>query len=259
MPSTAGPVPSAAPHDLTAAAHAALTNARARRFSYDVRVLRAPDGRPVVILGEAHVKLARAAGLGRAVVAAFDLRGVEWFQRERVAWGTALMVVVAAPRRLLRWLSLGTVRDSTIVDAKELTTGTTYELEAEAPTPLSLHVGSIYLTLFFLFLPLAAVAMLLPRELDWLRDLLRGTSLVVQLHLLLLPVAILFRRRPWSWLVHPLIAILVARDAIMAEGTARMLARHPGPPSAVLVMGRAHGPGVETRLVERHGFRREEL
>ena len=242
--------------ELTDAARAALMAARAKRISYDVRVLRAPDGRPVVILGEAHLKLAHASRLGRAVVAAFDLRGVEWFQRGDVAWGSLLMALVELPRRLLVRLSMGSVKESTIVDARDLTSGQTVSLEAGGRVPFALHVGSIYLAVYFSVLALTLLTPLLPRE---LRQALQVASTALLLHFALLPVAILLRRRAWSWLVHPLISIVVARDRIMADGAVRMLAQHPEAQSAVLVMGRAHGPGVEELLVSRFGFRREDL
>jgi hypothetical protein len=57
-------------------------------------------------------------------------------------------------------------------------------------------------------------------------------------------------------MVHPFIGILTLRDAIMANGTLKMLADHPEDRTAVVVMGRAHLPGFEAELVEKHGFRR---
>ena len=41
---------------------------------------------------------------------------------------------------------------------------------------------------------------------------------------------------------------------MMVEGTMRMLADHPGPREALVIMGRAHLPGYQRELVEAHGF-----
>ncbi|MEZ6018930.1 MAG: hypothetical protein R3F17_02200 [Planctomycetota bacterium] len=152
-------------------ARIALEAAKARRFSYSVRVLSAPDSRPVVILGETHVKLQRAAELGRRVVAAFPLRGVEGFQRKRVALGRTLGVLIEAPRLVLRAITGGLVQGSTIVEARALQTGVTFPLESTSPIPRGLHVGSIYLALYFGTFFLAMFSQLLPGP---LRDLRRA-------------------------------------------------------------------------------------
>jgi hypothetical protein len=41
---------------------------------------------------------------------------------------------------------------------------------------------------------------------------------------------------------------------MMVEGTMQMLADHPGPGAALVIMGRAHLPGYERELVTAHGF-----
>jgi hypothetical protein len=66
------------------------------------------------------------------------------------------------------------------------------------------------------------------------------------------------QRRSWSWVIHPGVAILSTRNLMMVEGTMRMLADHPGPRAALVIMGRAHLPGYERELVETHGFTRLE-
>src|SRR5688572_21564798 len=106
-------------------ARRALERAREKKLSYAVRVVEAPDGRLVAILGEAHLKLAPASAIGKEVVGSFELRGVETFQRKKVFLGRALGVVIQAPRSLLRALSFGAIKGSTITDAKQLPTGYT--------------------------------------------------------------------------------------------------------------------------------------
>ncbi len=44
-------------------ARRALERARAKVLSYSVRLLRAPDGRLLAVLGEAHLKLAKASAI----------------------------------------------------------------------------------------------------------------------------------------------------------------------------------------------------
>src|SRR5690606_14557323 len=87
--------------------------------------------------------------LGRDVVGCFALRGVETFQRDDVVLGRALGHLIDAPRLLLRALSLGAVKGSTITDAKALEHGHTVELERADEVPLALHAGSVYLTAMF--------------------------------------------------------------------------------------------------------------
>ena len=235
------------------------------KLSYGVRVFMAPgeSGRVVVALGEAHLKLRRASDLGKEVVAAFDLRGVETFQARRVLAGRALRVLIHGPRVALRVLSLGAVKGSTITDAKALPSGTTVELERVDRVPLSLHVMSVYLATFFAVAfaylgvglaawPLGAYAPWLARVGAWLQ----WATAAFEAHMVLLVPAYLLRQRAWAWLVHPLVALVVVRDGFMAAATARMMSEHPGVDEAVVVMGRAHLPGLERELVERHGFRR---
>jgi hypothetical protein len=209
----------------------------------------------VVILGEAHLKLKAASDLGKEVVRRFDLRGVETFQTRRVVGGRLLGFLIHMPRRVLRGLSLGAVKDSTIKDAKALDTGVTYELERTDAIPVALHVASVYLSALFtifyssFFLNLAGI------DVPWLHWALLAT----QIHLIALAPAYALRSRPWAWIIHPAIGLLTSRDMIMAEGTVRMLSEHPEPTAAVVVMGRAHLPGYERELVEKHGFTRATL
>jgi hypothetical protein len=80
-------------------------------------------------------------------------------------------------------------------------------------------------------------------------------AIFFQWHLLALIPALLLRRQRWSWILHPMIAILTLRNSMMAEGTVKMLADHPEGP-ALVIMGRAHLPGFERELIENYGFRR---
>ena len=240
--------------DLPETARRALARAHAEPLSYVVRVLRAPDGRLVAILGEAHLKLAKASEIGKDVVSAFELRGVETFQRKQITWGRALGVVIHVPRAVLRALSLGAIKDSTIIDAKQLPSGHTVELERAKTMPLGLHVASVYMTSFFVVSFLAMLAPILtpiaPAGVAVLMLVGRG----FQVHLLALVPGFFVRRYAWSWMVHPFLGILTLRDELMCKGTLRMLEDHPSAHEAVVVMGRAHVTGYQRLLVEHHGY-----
>lgn len=254
---------------LSASARSALDRARAETLSYGVRMYRCPGEteRLLVVLGEAHLKLAAASALGRDVVGAFELRGVETFQRRRVIGGNALWVLIHVPRLVLRAMSFGLIKGSTITDAKELPTGHTVELERAKKMPIALHAASIYLALLFLVLWSHFAMMLgllfwpggfgeaLASALGWLTLV----TFAFEVHLLLLVPAFLLRRHPWSWLIHPAVGLVTVRDALMADGTVRMLEDHPTEKTAVVVMGRAHLPGFERELLTHHGFTKIDL
>jgi hypothetical protein len=240
-------------HDLLpAGARPALERAAQKSFSYAVRYLIAPGPRPraLVILGEAHMKMGDASELGEEVVRCFDLRGVETFQRDDVAGGRVLGHLINAPRTLLRVLSLGAVKGSTITDAKSIGTGHTVELEKSDDVPPALHAASLYLASMFG----VTYASMLLRAVGLPVPILRRIEQAFQLHFLAAVPAYALRAQPWAWLVHPLPSILTARDTLLAEGTVRMLREHPEPSAAVVVMGRAHVAGYERELVEKHGF-----
>ncbi len=242
--------------DLTPKARRALEKAHAEPVSYAVRLVRAPDGRLVAILGEAHLKLAKASQIGKEVVSAFELRGVETFQRKQVTWGRALAFVIHVPRLVLRVLSLGAIKDSTITDAKQLPSGYTVELERAKRMPLGLHVASVYMVAYFVTAFLALLAPLLTPLLPALAAAIAAVAFAFQIHLLMLVPGFLVRRYTWSWVVHPFLGILTLRDHLMSEGTVRMLEDHRRIPESVVVMGRAHVSGFEALLVERHGYER---
>lgn len=232
----------------------ALERARGRRLSYAVRVVRAPDGRALAILGEVHLKLGNAAAIGRAVVEAFELRGVETFQRKRVFCGPMLGVLIEVPRLLLRLVSLGTIKGSTITEAKRLPSGCTVELERTQHVPFGLHVASLYLSTFFIVAVLALLSPLIAPVAPALGTIIALASGAFDAHMLLLLPAILLRRYSWSWMVHPFVGILTLRDELMAAGAVRMLAEHRKDRTAVVVMGRAHVRGFARVLAERYGF-----
>jgi len=245
---------------LPLSARAALERTRAMPLSYGYRLYtctgKAGEPRVLAVVGETHVKMGEAAVLGREIVSAFELRGVETFQAKRVAWGRLLGALIQGPRTLLRFFSLGVVEGSTIVEARDLRFGHTVELERTKEIPFPLHVASVYMSLFFLvsFAHLAylVVSSFVPGggEASWLTVV----ALFFQAHMLLLVPAWLLRAHSWAWVLHPAIAILNVRDVLMAEGTARMMAEHPEPQAAVVVMGRAHLPGFGREL-EKRGFR----
>jgi hypothetical protein len=248
-------------HALTPEAEAAIALARAAPGSYAVSILRDQNGRALVVLGETHIKLARAKRIGIAMVNAFDLRGVEGFPRPRVFAGRVLGVLISAPRILVRKLSWDFVKDSTIADARALKTGFTVPLEADARVPLSLHIGTLYLALYF-SISFATVGLqllrgalpALERVLSPAIALLAPALALFHVHILLLIPAIVLRRFRWNWLLHPMSAILTARDAMMVEGTVEMMKLHPHSQSALIIMGRAHVRGFNRELCEHHGY-----
>ncbi len=242
---------------MSAEAFEAVQRASAQRLSYGIRFLAAADGRLLVVVGEAHLKLEEASRTGKELVDAFELRGVEGFPRERVVAGRALKVLIDTPRVLIRTLSLGLVKDSTIVDARRASAGHTVPLENASRVPLALHVASVYLTLFFAVgFFLALPTQILERVPDVVLRPVLLLALFFQCHLLALIPALLLQRRSWSWVIHPGVAILSARNLMMVEGTTRMLADHPQPRAALIIMGRAHLTGYERELVFAHGFTR---
>lgn len=245
-------------NQLPESARQALERARAARFSYAVRVVRSPGGRLVAILGEAHVKLAKAASLGSDVVSAFDLRGVETFQQKKVFGGRALGVMINVPRQVIRALSFGAIKGSTITDAKQLGFGDTVELERAKQMPLGLHVASVYLTSYFVVSGLAILAPVIAPIAPLPAIAIKAVAGMFQLHMLAFVPGLLVRKYSWSWVVHPFLGILTLRDELMAAGTVRMLEDYPDRP-AVVVMGRAHVSGYERLLIERYGFTAVEL
>lgn len=246
-------------------ARAVLARVRAKRWSFGVRALMSPGPNPrlVVALGEAHLKFGGAAELGREVVEAFALRGVETFQAKDLFAGRALRPLVHVPRAALRALSRGRIKDSTIVDARQASHGHTVEIERTDEVPLALHAASAYMTAYFgtafAQLGLALVRTAFPKLLPGPFALLSFGAAAFQAHTLLLVPAVALRRHRWSWVLHPMSAIVTARDTLMAEGTVRMLADYPDAGPALVIMGRAHLPGFERELVEKHGFERVEL
>jgi len=242
---------------LPVGARPAIERALERPLSYAARYVVSPGPRPraVVILGEAHVKLGTASALGKDVMARFELRGVETFQKRKVVAGRLLGFLIQLPRVLLRALSLGGVKGSTIVDAKALSSGHTVELERTDAVPLPLHVASVYLTAMFTVFYATLILNVGGIVVPWLLV----AAMVFQLHLLALIPAFVFRHHAWAWLLHPAVALVTVRDMLMAEGTVRMLQEHPEAEAAVVVMGRAHLAGFERELVEKHGFQRAEL
>ncbi|MGC4113805.1 MAG: hypothetical protein QM765_03925 [Myxococcales bacterium] len=208
----------------------------------------------MVMLGEAHLKLGKASAVGKEVVAAFELRGVETFQVRKVLAGHLLWLFIHVPRLLLRLASFGLVKDSTIVDARNTPAGNTLALEKADRMPLGLHAASLYLTVLFAVLfsqiAVSALGLYVPA--------LTAVAVAFEAHFLLLVPATLLRRWKWCWLVHPAMGLVTTRDRLMADGTVRMLREHPEPPYALVIMGRAHLPGFEQELVVRYGFRRVE-
>ncbi len=154
----------------------------------------------------------------------------------------------------MRFSSLGAIKGSTIIDAKQLPSGYTLELERTKRVPFGLHVASFYLAAFFLVAFLALLLPLIAPVAPAVAAVIVLASLAFQRHLFLLLPAILLRRYSWSWVVHPLIGILTLRDELMAAGAVQMLADHRDEKAAVVVMGRAHVQGFARLLAERYRF-----
>jgi hypothetical protein len=240
--------------DLPERAKKALERAEQKKLSYAVRLVKSPDGRVVAVLGEAHMKMAEAAEIGRGVVEAFELRGVETFQRKKIFLGRALGFLIQFPRLLLRIVTLGAVKGSTITEAKQLPSGHTVEIERSKHVPFGLHVTSAYMTAFFTVAFLALLLPILSIVAPGVAAVLVTVLVAFELHMVLLIPAILLRRFTWSWMIHPFVGILTLRDHLMAAGTVEMLKDHPKDKHAVVVMGRAHVTGFTRLLVEKYGF-----
>ena len=215
--------------------------------------LESPDGRAVFILGESHVKTRDAAELCRQAVHLFSLRGVERLQRDDVFAGALLGGTFEKARGALERLTGGQLAGSTIEVALEMSEGDTVELERTEHVPRSLNVGTGYLAVYTTFVLPALVTMPLWGSIPSLRSL-RVAARLFGLHLYALPLAYALRDRPWAWAIQPLLTILTVRDELLADGIRRMLETHSQEP-AIVIVGRAHVPGVVERLVE-HGFRR---
>lgn len=215
--------------------------------------LESPDGREVFVLGESHVKSRGAADRCSQAVAGFSLRGVERLQRDEVFAGALLGGFFERMRAALQTLSADHLAGSTIEVALDAPEGNTVELEQTERVPLGLHVGAGYLAVYTSLALPAMLVMPLWGNIPSLRPL-RAVVKLLGLHLYALPLAYALRDRPWAWAIQPLITILTVRNELLVEGIQRMLAAHPGAPALVIV-GRAHVPGVVDRLVE-HGFRR---
>ena len=155
----------------------------------------------------------------------------------------------------LQMLSGGHLAGSTIEVALELPEGHTVELEQTERVPLGLNVGTGYLAVYTTLVLPALLVMPFWGSIPSLRPL-RVAVKLLGLHLYALPLAYVLRDRPWAWAIQPLITILTVRDELLVDGIRRMLAAHPAAP-AVVIVGRAHVPGVVDRLLE-HGFRRVE-
>jgi hypothetical protein len=240
--------------DLPERAKKALERAAHKKLSYSVRLLKSPQGRIVALLGEAHMKMSEAAEIGRGVVEAFELRGVETFQRKQIFLGRALGFLIQFPRFLLRIVTLGAVKGSTITEAKQLPSGYTVEIERTKHVPFGLHVTSAYMTAFFTIAFLALLLPILAIVAPGVAAVLVTILAAFEVHMLLLIPAVLLRRYTWSWMIHPFIGILTLRDHLMADGTVEMLKDHPKEKHAVVVMGRAHVGGYSRLLVEKYGF-----
>lgn len=240
--------------DLPERARKALERAEHKKLSYAVRLVKSPEGRVVAVLGEAHMKMGEAAEIGRGVVEAFELRGVETFQRKKIFLGRALGFLIQFPRLLLRIFTLGAVKGSTITEAKQLPSGYTVEIERTKHVPFGLHVTSAYMTAFFTVAFLALLLPILAIVAPGVAAVLVTILVAFEAHMILLIPAVLFRRFTWSWMIHPFIGILTLRDHLMAAGTVEMLKDHPKEKHAVVVMGRAHVSGFTRLLVEKYGF-----
>ena len=108
---------------------------------------------------------------------------------------------------------------------------------------LSLHIGAVYLGALFAVFWASVITMLVGVEIRALLVL----NYVFQLHLLALIPAVALRRYSFGPLLHPAVAILTVRDAMMAEGTIAMMSEHEGDAVVIdeLILGRN---GLRRRL-----------
>lgn len=228
-----------------------LDEARAASINYGVDLVRSPAGRTVVVLGEIHLKPRRAAALGERIVNAFPLRGVESFQADQVLMGRISIGLVHAWYMLIRVVTLGLLKGSTITYARSRKTGRTVLLERTDHVPLALHAASVHLALIFGTFLAMLVSAVIGVTLPFVVTLL----LLLEAHIVLaLPLAILLRKRKWGWVVLPIMGILTARDELMAWGTVKMLENGSGEDPALVIMGRAHMRGFVRELVTKYGF-----
>lgn len=244
------------------AQHAVLARVRGQRLSYGLRALLSSHGRPLLVLGEAHLKLPAAWNMGERVVDAFAERGVESARLDSLALRLLVAVTIGGPRWLLRIFSLGLIRGSTIDYARSTPRGHTTLLESATASPAPLRVGLYYIGCLFGFmfaLPLAILGAAMPGPMQQLFSSLARelfpfvVFLEAHLMLTLIP-AILLQRHRFAWLLNPGITILTYRNRIMADGTERLFQQRPGTDPVLVIMGRAHLPGYIRHLIERHGF-----
>lgn len=239
-----------------------IRQARGQRLSYGLCALSSPEGRAVVVLGETHLKFSAAWRTGQLVVDAFAERGVETPRLDSLPLRLFLRVTIEGPRVLVRLLSLGCLRGSTITCARAAPHGHTTLLEQDIAVPGPLLVGFGYLGLLFgvlltLLLVSVGAAIESPAQavLTSASRVLLPVAALAELHLVVtIFPAIALRRRRFAWLLNPAIAILTHRDVIMAAGTVAMLGARPGDQPVLTIMGRAHLPGYSQELVEHHGF-----
>ena len=175
--------------------------------------------------------------------------------RARRALERARAAPVSYAVRVLRALSFGAIKGSTITEAKQLPDGYTVELERAKRMPFGLHVTALYTTAFFVVAFLAMLIPLIAPIAPLLAAAIAFVAVAFQVHMLALIPGILLRRQSWSWVIHPFLGILTLRDELMAAGTARMLDDHARIKFAVTVMGRAHVAGYSRLLVEKYGFK----
>lgn len=231
-------------------AHRALT------FAVHMYATPGPVERLLVVLGEVHVKPRGDSEIGKQVIGEFWLRGVEGFQRDRMFLGRLLGFVLEIPRWLVCKLSLDWIRGSTITDAHALTWGSTVRLERARKIGVGLQLAGLYLIVLHLLLFWSMFAILFEH---WLAPsvatAVRYFTGFVYLHSFALVPAFIWRKRRWSVLMNPLVAIVTVRDRFLADGTQAMLAEAPEPTAALVIMGLGHLSGYGDELVAR-GFRR---
>jgi hypothetical protein len=238
----------------------AIETARSHPISYKIRMVTAPNGRLLVVLGEAHLKLPHAHRIGNDLVDAFGLRGVESFQKADIFAGRLTAFLVHFFYKALRVFSLGLIKGSTITAAIKSPRGRTIQIERSEHTPLPLHIASVYLAAVFLYIYLRYGILLLnywhaiPQSAYAMYNRFLTLSSYFNYFTYALIPAYFLRHQPWGWLIHPLIAILSVRDQLMVAGTVRMLADFPDAEPALVIMGRAHLAGYIRELTKKHQF-----
>ena len=226
--------------------------------SYAIRVLVNDRGQTVVLLGETHRKSRHAADLGRAVVDAFPRIGVEGADAGEYWGGRCFALTVRACHALIRVLSLGLLSGrSTIEEAYARKDREIIELEEGHVPDLNEQFFSVSLPALVALLAadgaakIAGVVWTDPQTLAVSHAIQLGTTAVAVPGMVATigGLALQWLRRGGRT------GILGHRNATMAGNIEKYLEADPGRDTLLVVIGRAHVPGLAAALEERFQYR----